>query len=120
MITDMNVQNHLRSIGGGGLPGSDPLADMGGVGGLPSIQGPVGGNSGSGAEFGEMLINEIEKVNTEMIKSDQMAQALATGQSQDVHGTLIQMKKAELQFQMLVQVRNKMMKAYEEVMRMQA
>jgi flagellar hook-basal body complex protein FliE len=42
-----------------------------------------------------------------------------TGESQDLHTTVIAMQKADLSFQMMMQVRNKIVQAYQEIMRMQ-
>jgi flagellar hook-basal body complex protein FliE len=42
-----------------------------------------------------------------------------TGESQDLHNTVIAMQKADLSFQMMMQVRNKIVQAYQEIMRMQ-
>ena len=42
-----------------------------------------------------------------------------TGESQDLHNTVIAMQKADLSFQMMMQVRNKIVQAYQEIIRMQ-
>jgi flagellar hook-basal body complex protein FliE len=42
-----------------------------------------------------------------------------TGESKDLHSTVIAMQKADLSFQMMMQVRNKLMQAYQEIIRMQ-
>jgi flagellar hook-basal body complex protein FliE len=44
---------------------------------------------------------------------------LATGKSQDIHNTMIAVEKAGVAFELMAQVRNKVLTAYEEVMRMQ-
>ena len=46
-------------------------------------------------------------------------QKLMTGESQDLHATLIAVQKADLSFQMMMQVRNKIIQAYQEIMRTQ-
>ena len=42
-----------------------------------------------------------------------------TGESQDLHTTIIAVQKADLSFQMMMQVRNKIVQAYQEIMHMQ-
>ncbi len=42
-----------------------------------------------------------------------------TGETQDLHTTMIAVQKADLSFQMMMQVRNKIVQAYQEIMRMQ-
>jgi flagellar hook-basal body complex protein FliE len=52
-------------------------------------------------------------------KSNGSEAKLMTGESQDLHTTVIAMQKADLSFQMMMQVRNKIVQAYQEIMRMQ-
>ena len=72
-----------------------------------------------GTAFGELLKDAISTVNELQKQSDQEIQKLMTGESQDLHGTVIAMQKADLSFQMMMQVRNKIVQAYQEIMRMQ-
>lgn len=71
-----------------------------------------------GASFGDVLNESIEKVNNLQQKADEAIQGLATGQSADVAQTMIAVQQASLSFQLMTQVRNKLVQAYEEVMRM--
>ena len=48
-----------------------------------------------------------------------MTEALASGQAPDLHSVTIAAEKATLSFQLAVQVRNKALEAYQEIMRMQ-
>lgn len=69
--------------------------------------------------FFDMLKKGIEEVNTQMKTSEKSATDLATGKSSNIHETMLSVAKAELGFNMLVQLRNKAIEAYQEVMRMQ-
>lgn len=69
--------------------------------------------------FGEVLKDAISTANELQKQSDQEIQKLMTGESQDLHTTVIAMQKADLSFQMMMQVRNKIVQAYQEIMRMQ-
>ncbi len=80
-------------------------------------QGP--GKDSGGLDFGEVLKNAITTVNEVQKQSDQEIQKLMSGESQDLHATLIAVQKADLSFQMMMQVRNKIVQAYQEIMRMQ-
>jgi len=73
----------------------------------------------SGTGFGDVLKDAISTVNELQKQSDQEIQKLMTGESQDLHTTVIAMQKADLSFQMMMQVRNKIVQAYQEIMRMQ-
>ena len=71
------------------------------------------------ANFGEMLKDAISTANTLQKQSDTEIQKLMTGESQDLHTTLIAVQRADLSFQMMMQVRNKLVQAYQELMRTQ-
>jgi flagellar hook-basal body complex protein FliE len=87
---------------------------------LPEIRRPQGpGGDSGGPNFGAVLKDAIFTVNELQKQSDQEIQKLMTGESQDLHATLIAVQKADVSFQMMMQVRNKIVQAYQEIMRMQ-
>jgi flagellar hook-basal body complex protein FliE len=87
---------------------------------LPEIRLPQNpGTEKSGAVFGDILKDAISTVNELQKQSDKEIQNLMTGEAQDLHTTVIAMQKADLSFQMMMQVRNKIVQAYQEIMRMQ-
>lgn len=86
---------------------------------VPEIRTPLKPERGTGAGFGEILKDAIATVNELQKQSNQEIQKLMTGESKDLHTTVIAMQKADLSFQMMMQVRNKIVQAYQEIMRMQ-
>jgi flagellar hook-basal body complex protein FliE len=86
---------------------------------MPELKLPQSGAAGKSSGFGEVLKDAISTVNELQKQSDQEIQKLMTGESKDLHTTVIAMQKADLSFQMMMQVRNKIVQAYQEVMRMQ-
>jgi flagellar hook-basal body complex protein FliE len=86
---------------------------------MPELRLPRNQEGEKGAGFGEILKDAISTVNELQKQSDQEIQKLMTGESQDLHTTVIAMQKADLSFQMMMQVRNKIVQAYQEIMRMQ-
>lgn len=68
--------------------------------------------------FRELLKNSIHEVDRAQKEAMQSAGDLAVGKTENIHETMIALKKAELSFKMMMQVRNKIVKAYEEIMRM--
>jgi flagellar hook-basal body complex protein FliE len=86
---------------------------------VPEVRTLHKGEEKSGAAFGDILKDAISTVNDLQKQSDQEIQKLMTGESQDLHNTVIAMQKADLSFQMMMQVRNKIVQAYQEIMRMQ-
>ena len=66
-----------------------------------------------------MIQQSIAEVNRLQGEADNAVQDLNTGSNKDIHGTLIALEKADISFQLLMQVRNKIIAAYQEIMRMQ-
>ena len=71
------------------------------------------------SSFSVMLENAVNDVNRLQKEADESIQKLAAGEGKDIHQTMIDLEKAEISFQLMMQVRNKIIAAYEEVMRMQ-
>ncbi|MBF0528582.1 MAG: flagellar hook-basal body complex protein FliE [Deltaproteobacteria bacterium] len=68
--------------------------------------------------FKDALNEAIDKVNTLQVQAHGAMEDLSTGKTADFHETMIAMQKADVSFKMLMQVRNKVMSAYQEIMRM--
>lgn len=79
--------------------------------------GPSGSKKGSG-DFSKALKEAIKKVDALQKEADNAVKAFAAGKV-DLHNAMIAIEKANLSFQLMVQVRNKIVSAYEEIMRMQ-
>jgi|SRR6185369_6390994 len=77
---------------------------------------PAAGGTGTG--FGKLLGDMVGKVNELQNGADQSIQSLATGQGKGLHEVMLAVEKASISFQMLTQVRNKAVEAYQEIMRM--
>jgi flagellar hook-basal body complex protein FliE len=71
------------------------------------------------APFSQRLQAEFEAVNAKMSAAEIGLQELAAGKPSDLHHVMLSLEDAKLSFQLLVQVRNKVLEAYQEVMRMQ-
>ena len=83
-----------------------------------NVQESGSGNAG-GVDFAQVLQNSIEKVNQTQKQADQMAEKLAAGDtSQNLHEVMIALQTASVSFQEMVQVRNKLVTAYQDVMNM--
>ena len=96
---------------------TDPLGLIGSVSQphVPRI--PVGGPPGAGQapSFKEFLQQQIAEVNALQQDAKEAVEDLVTGRRDDVEGVIVATQKADTAFRMLLQVRNKMMDAYEEV-----
>jgi flagellar hook-basal body complex protein FliE len=81
--------------------------------------GPVAGEVSSSDDFGSVVTNALDSLNATQIGAEQEVAKAVSGESQDLHKTIIAIQSADLQFQLGLQVRNKLIGAYEEIMRMQ-
>ena len=97
----------------GPTSGIAPIPDVASVGSA--------GNAGSAETSGflDSLKSAIGKVNDAKIEAGRAVDALMTGESQDLHRTMVALQEADVSFQLMMQIRNKLVAAYEEIQRMQ-
>jgi flagellar hook-basal body complex protein FliE len=69
--------------------------------------------------FGATVSNFLEEVNANQVKAEQESIKLARGESRNVHEAMMSLEKANMSLQFTLQVRNKVIEAYQEIMRMQ-
>jgi flagellar hook-basal body complex protein FliE len=69
--------------------------------------------------FLEMLNGTMAQVESMHAEASTQVEALLQGNGQDLHGALIAVEKADIAFQLMMQVRNKIVNAYQEISRMQ-
>jgi len=81
------------------------------------LQKPV--NEKSKTSFSDALKDSIRKVGEIEKEADQEVEKLVKMENTDIQTTMIAIEKADLSFQMMMQIRNKIISAYEEIMRMQ-
>lgn len=94
------------------------------VNGVSTLLNALNSTSGASAEntgtnFSDLLKDAIGQVQETNAANQADSLKLLSGQSSDIHSSLIEAQKAELTFNLTVQVRNKVIDAYNEVMRMQ-
>ena len=76
-------------------------------------------NKDKAADFSSMLNDAINKVNDLQIESTQATESFINGETDNIHSVMLTSSKANLALQMTIQVRNKVMDAYNEIMNMQ-
>lgn len=85
----------------------------------PNLQKPVQTSETSDKTFSEILKTSINEVNRLQFETDGAIQDLVSGKEKNVHEVMVAMEKASLSLELLVQVRNKVLAAYDEIKRMQ-
>jgi len=87
----------------------------------PELPEPAGGKKAEvqGPGFDAALKDAMNQVVEAQKTAETAVNGLATGDGTDVHTAMLAMQKADVSFQMMMQVRNRLISAYEEIMRMQ-
>ena len=88
-----------------------PLPDGG-------ADGVEGGRTGA-LDFASWLQKSLAESNQQLMDADQQVTRLALGETDNLHQVMITLEQAKLSFQLMVQVRNKLLEAYQDVLRMQ-
>lgn len=71
-----------------------------------------------GKSFMEFLNNALSEVNRLQLESESLNEAFAMGRNDNIHQVMIAAEKAEIALQFTLQIRNKILDAYQEIMRM--
>ena len=85
---------------------------------IPEIA-PAASTQKSGGGFGSMLADAIGRVNQTQLNSQSSIDKYLSGEDEEVHKVALATQQASLSFDLFLQVRNKVVSAYQEVMRMQ-
>ena len=104
-MKDITVQSNLKALGGIGAPGSLDVKKT--------------SAEGESVSFADTLSESLAKVNDLQKEADKAIEDFATGKTRNIHETMIAVNKADLAFRLTMQVRNKIVEAYQEVMRTQ-
>lgn len=94
---------------------------------MPGIQAPLPLKSPTetnapqpaGESFASVLGKMVGEVNTRQVAANDAVAALQSGQNTSLHQAVIAMEEANISFQLMVEVRNKLLESYQELMRMQ-
>lgn len=81
---------------------------------------PTAHSSAAGVDFGQVLKTALEQVNGAQQEAGKLAMQFESGApNTDLHDVMISLQKANVSFQAMVQVRNKLVSAYHDIMNMQ-
>jgi flagellar hook-basal body complex protein FliE len=69
--------------------------------------------------FGAQLQQAIRAVDEKLVQRDDMVQSMVRGEAVEVHDIMTAAHEAQLAFDLMLEVRNKLLEAYQEIMRMQ-
>ena len=117
-----NLANTVQVDGMGPLsPGSGQASEARAlremeVEGLKATQGPTGPDSPT---FARALENSLAEVNQDQVQANEAIKELVAGRSKNIHETMLTIERADTSLKLAMQVRNKILDAYREIMRMQ-
>lgn len=87
---------------------------------LHKVEGKTSSKQAEGkVSFADTLAESLNKVNQIQQEADKSIEKLVAGKTQNIHETMLAVGKADTAFRMTMQVRNKIVEAYQEVLRMQ-
>lgn len=87
---------------------------------IPAIAPPAATAIGAGASpFQSVLNDAIQKVEAFQTNAEASVNRFLSGEGEELHQVALNTQQADLSFQLFMQVRNKIVSAYQEVMRMQ-
>ena len=94
-------------------------ARTGNVDTVQGVQAAQATQAVQGVSFGDVLNQFVSEVNDKQIASGQAVNDLLAGKDIPLHQAMIAMQEAGVAFQLMVEVRNKLLEGYQELMRMQ-
>lgn len=97
-----------------------PVSGIGpvGQGGLPAVPGGFPRGAQGGESFGALLGRALEELSALERQADHLTARLARGEPVELHEVVIATEKAQLALELAVQLRNRVVEAYQEIMRM--
>ena len=96
---------------------TDPISSISAISGLPQL--PAIGQSSQPGAFQNVLNGAIQSIESTQSAAGDAMQKFLTGENEEVHSMAIAMQKADITFNLGLQVRNKIVDAYQQVMQMQ-
>jgi|SRR6185437_11342778 len=97
-VSDMHVQQEMRQQG---------------------MAAPISDASSNATTFADVLKSSVEQVNTMQVDANTAIDNLIAGRTKNIHETMLAIERADTSLKLMMQVRNKILDAYKEIMRMQ-
>jgi flagellar hook-basal body complex protein FliE len=98
-------------------------APISAISAAPVIEAPkldsISSQQAGGGEFRSLLNSAVQHVTAAQNNADAAVQSFLSGETDELHSTILATQRADLEFDMFMQVRNKVVSAYQEIMRMQ-
>ena len=96
----------------------DPIAFLSPLS-MPSVAPVAGQAQAPSGDFARMFTQQIGETNRQLGDADRAVQQLAAGEAPNLHEVMIKLEEARVSLQLLMQVRNRVLEAYQDLSRMQ-
>lgn len=96
---------------------SSPISSISPIA-LPQDIRPAGGSQSNGGSFGDVFANAVRDVEAVGQQAASSVERFLSGEGEELHHTVLATTRAELSFDMFLQTRNKVVSAYQEIMKM--
>jgi flagellar hook-basal body complex protein FliE len=83
------------------------------------LSAPAGDAKQAATTFSDILRKSVEEVNLHQHQADHAIKELVAGRTKNIHETMLAVERADTSLKLMMQVRNKVLDAYREIMRMQ-
>ena len=110
-------QSRLLQMRSSILNQNQALQRAAGRGAAGGIEGGAGGVGGT-PDFGAAISNALQQVNAQQQRATDVSEAYERGDTHDIVSVMIERQKASLGFETTLQVRNKLLSAYRDIMNM--
>jgi flagellar hook-basal body complex protein FliE len=104
------LRSHQAQAAGGMDEEGKKVGGLNGLGGSQATHGPSG--------FGDLIRQTVDKVNTNQMEASKIAASYERGEGVPLTDVVLSMQKSSLSFEATLQVRNKVLKAYEDILNM--
>ena len=101
------------------LPQATPLKPTIPAAEIPTAPEITPAPSAGAASFADTLSKAVGEINAKQVAASDAVNGLLSGQQVSLHQAMISMQEANVSFQLMVEVRNKLLESYQELMRMQ-
>ena len=98
--------------------GAFPFSELQKLGSSALTQ-PLSPSQPPGSSFGDLLGQMVNEVGAKQAAAGDAVSGVLSGQNVSLHQAMIAMQEANVSFQLMVEVRNKLLESYQELMRMQ-
>ncbi|CAB1241986.1 flagellar hook-basal body complex protein FliE [Clostridium sp. MT-14] len=120
-VPDSSVFDFNKSVQDSNLNGNNTVVNN--LNNAISEDGKVDGstdeNDSSISDFASMLKNELDEVNDQQVQADNSTKELIEGDRTDIHNVMLDTEQAKMSLELAVQIRNKLVDAYQELNRTQ-